>query len=121
MPPEDLPAVARRLADAVLRHAQAVADDDPDPRMTAGRALTAALSAYGIAGVNAGSEPVDGAEDFDAWLDDEDGVHHEEDPPDHRERFGILFVPTLRSQTGRCFGLKRPRLSNSALVTRQLR
>lgn len=90
MPPEDLPAVARRLADAVLRHAQAVADNDPDQRITAGPALTAALEAYGIAVVNAGSEPVDGVEDFDEWLDEEDGIHHEEDPPDHRERFGIF-------------------------------
>lgn len=90
MPPEDLPAVARRLVDAVLGHAQAVADNDPDQRITAGPALTAALEAYGIAVVNAGSEPIDGIEDFDAWLDEEDGVHHEEDPPDHRERFGIF-------------------------------
>ena len=78
------------LAQAVLRHAESVAGSEPERRQEAGRALVAALDAYGIAVINSGNELPEEFEGFDGWLDEEDGVHHPEPEPDLRQRIALF-------------------------------
>ncbi len=66
---------------AVRKHAVAVANT-ADDRAEAGAALVRALDEYGAAVINAGYEPPEGLDEFDALLDDEDGVYHPEDEPE---------------------------------------
>jgi hypothetical protein len=87
---EDVRDTAQSLADAVLRHAELVAGSDAEGRQEAGRALVAALDAYGVAVINAGNELPEEFEDFDSWLGEEDGVEHPEPEPDLRERIALF-------------------------------
>lgn len=86
----DVRTSADTLAQAVMRHAQAVGDASPEARQQAGRALVQALEDYGVAVVNSGNElPVE-FEDFDAWLGEEDGIEHPEPEPDLRQRIAFF-------------------------------
>ncbi len=86
----ELMEAAEAVCTAVRRHAAAVADA-ADERAEAGAALVSALATYGAAVVNAGFEAPEELEDFDAWLDEEDGVHHPEPEPEVGDRVA-LFV-----------------------------
>ena len=85
----DLSALADAVSEAVRRHAAAVLDSTED-RAAAGPALTEALEAYGVAVINAGSELPEGLEDFDGFLDEEDGIEHPEEEPDTGERVAVF-------------------------------
>lgn len=74
---------------AVRKHAAAAANTGDD-RAEAGAALVRALDEYGAAVINAGYEPPDGLDDFDAYLDEEDGVHHPEDEPELGDRVAVF-------------------------------
>jgi hypothetical protein len=86
----DVRTSADTLAQAVLRHAQAVGDASPEARQQAGRALVEALQDYGVAVFNSGNElPVE-FEELGLWLGEEDGIEHPEPEPDLRQRIALF-------------------------------
>lgn len=91
---EDLSKLAAAVCEAVHRHAAAVLDRSDD-RVAAGPALSAALQDYGVAVVNAGLEAPEGLDDFDEWLDEEDGVEHPEEEPDTSDRIAVFLRADL--------------------------
>ncbi len=80
---------AEAVCAAVRKHAAAVANT-ADDRAEAGAALVRALDEYGAAVINAGYEPPDGLDEFDAMLDEEDGVYHPEDEPELGDRVAVF-------------------------------
>ncbi len=99
---------AGSLIEAVLRHAASVTDPDVEGRQEAGRALVAALDAYGVAVL--GNELPEDFDGFDGWLGEEDGVDHPEPEPDLRQRIALFTrtdlavtdVDRLRSAAASC-------------------
>lgn len=83
----------RELADAVcaalVRHANAVSEGTGD-RADAGPALVAALQRYGLAVVNSGAEPLEELDEFDEWLDEDDGIEQPDPEPDMIERVAVF-------------------------------
>jgi hypothetical protein len=86
----DVEHTAQTLAQAVLRHAELVSGTGGEERREAGRALVAALDAYGIAVINSGNELPEDFEGFDEWLGEEDGIEHPEPEPDLRQRIALF-------------------------------
>lgn len=89
----DLETLAEKLAAAAREHAAAVVAQSP-ARPELGRRLADVIGSYGVAIANLGGEDEDVIEEveaFDSWLNEEDGVHHD-DPDEEVEQLTALFL-----------------------------